>query len=73
MEKLDRALFDCMQEMKWRHHLIVCALLLQECKKPVIHSNIKSCTESCSGKRNFSVKRDQVGIGTGTEVNMYIY
>lgn len=56
MEKLDRASFDCMQEMKWRHHLIVCASLLQECKEPVTHSNIKSCTEPCSGKRNFSVK-----------------
>ena len=30
-----------------------CAILLQECKKPVIHSNIKNHTESCSGEKEF--------------------
>lgn len=42
--------------MEWRHHLIVCALFLQECKKPVMHSSNKSCAEPCSGEKDFNVE-----------------
>ena len=53
MKKQGCASFVSMLHMKQKLRLIVYALLLQECKKPVIHSNIKNRTETCSGEKEF--------------------